>query len=1131
MKTIRVKKYHHNIGTLYLFFLALLFIPAKMNAQKSIYATVIQHESCDEKDGVAQVFLPDNATYNIKWTYPKGGTSSGQTISGLGEGTYSVEVTSPVCPGKPLYKGTVTIQKDKPCDFPVSISVTSSWSCENQVTTLYASASGGTSPYRYSWPNQTYSTSQTGSFTVSVFVTDSKGKQSKRSQTVYVAPVQCSKDPNEIKGPAGFGESQMTAQKDKMDYTIMYENDPDFATAPASRVKITYPVGNKQNINSFRLNDFGFGPFVFTVPQNTTSYYKRLDVSDTLGVWVDVTAGIDIVNNELFWIFQSLDPQTGIEPANAQMGYLPINNSDLHNGEGYVNFSIFPSLSTITGDTVLAEASIVFDDNAAIATNIWLNIIDALPPTSSLTGSRLNDTTVSVAFSGYDDNRGSGVKNYLLYVSTNEEEYLLYGRFLPDSICTFPIEAGAKYKFFSIAEDNVGNIEAMKTTPEFEIGELKYQIMAESTPFDGGITFGSGEYAHGEPVSVKARANSGYVFTNWTLNNEVVQLDSIMNFTALRTVILLANFLPQYPVTINVNPINTGTFTGEGAYVYGDVVRVKATPEEGYKFVNWTNRGEVVSTRNEYEFPVYEITGLVANFEKQDYNVLITQNPETGGILQGDTSGVYLHSDTVKVAAAPGHCYDFADWSVNGTSVTGDTLSLAVKENLNITANYTLKSYDVQISAEPDFGGSLSGDGTRVYNCGDTLNVSAQAVTCYDFKHWTRNGTVVSNESDLDWIVTEKDTIIAHFELTQYPVKEISAFICQGDSYRFLDRELTATGVYRDTLQNRLGCDSIIELFLTVHPVSLTRITASTYEGTPYHFGGKDLTVAGIYYDTLENIYRCDSVVELTLTIESVIRTPIAASACQGTPYHFGGRNLTESGIYRDTLQAMNGWDSIVELTLTVNPVITTPLAASTCQGAAYRFGGRDLTVEGTYRDTLQTTNSCDSIVELTLTVHPNVIVNLGGDRTLDLLDSVTLTVEQGHHYLWSTGDTIHQVVINRAKVDGDTATVWVLVTNINNCIGGDTIRIIFKDKSGIDILDAKEIFVVYPNPTTGKINIEFTNPAKRDIHIYSIDGKTIYRKKHSERKVELDLAMLKIPSGTYVVSINNKEVKKIIVK
>ena len=55
-----------------------------------------------------------------------------------------------------------------------------------------------------------------------------------------------------------------------------------------------------------RLGDFGFANMVFSVPPNSASYSTRLDVRDSLGVYVDVTAGINVGNHTAFWIFQTI---------------------------------------------------------------------------------------------------------------------------------------------------------------------------------------------------------------------------------------------------------------------------------------------------------------------------------------------------------------------------------------------------------------------------------------------------------------------------------------------------------------------------------------------------------------------------------------------------------------------------------------------------------------------------------------------------------------------------------------------------------------------------------------------------------------------------------------------------------
>ena len=59
-----------------------------------------------------------------------------------------------------------------------------------------------------------------------------------------------------------------------------------------------------------------------------------------------------------------------------------------------------------------------------------------------------------------------------------------------------------------------------------------------------------------------------------------------------------------------------GTVEGAGIYEQGAEATLKATPAEGYEFVNWTSGETVVSTENPYKFTVTADVALVANFKK-----------------------------------------------------------------------------------------------------------------------------------------------------------------------------------------------------------------------------------------------------------------------------------------------------------------------------------------------------------------------------------------------------------------------------------------------------------------------------------------------------------------------------------
>lgn len=76
----------------------------------------------------------------------------------------------------------------------------------------------------------------------------------------------------------------------------------------------------------------------------------------------------------------------------------------------------------------------------------------------------------------------------------------------------------------------------------------------------------------------------------------------------------------MYQITVAANPKEGGTVTGTGSYADGSMLTISATPNEGYKFLNWKRLGSssVLSTRPTYTFRVDKKATYVAYFEKEN---------------------------------------------------------------------------------------------------------------------------------------------------------------------------------------------------------------------------------------------------------------------------------------------------------------------------------------------------------------------------------------------------------------------------------------------------------------------------------------------------------------------------------
>lgn len=195
--------------------------------------------------------------------------------------------------------------------------------------------------------------------------------------------------------------------------------------------------------------------------------------------------------------------------------------------------------------------------------------------------------------------------------------------------------------------------------------------------------------------------------------------------------------------------------------------------------------------------------------------------------------------------------------------------------------------------------------------------------------------------------------------------------ICHGDSVFIAGNYQKNTGVYQDILTNYKGCDSIVTSNLVVKPQNISYQTASICDGSGYVFGSTILTTTGLYSDTLQTFSGCDSIVELNLTVLHTANSYQTASICPSGTYTFGNATLSTSGWYSDTLQSVTGCDSIATLNLIVNTVATTILYDTIFLSEIFLFGNDSLTVAGTYSDTLWTWNGCDSVILLNLAVIP----------------------------------------------------------------------------------------------------------------------------------------------------------------
>ena len=233
-------------------------------------------------------------------------------------------------------------------------------------------------------------------------------------------------------------------------------------SAPAQRVTIQQQLDEDLDPRTFRVDDFGWGELRVELTGDQPFYQGRIDFPDDSGLVVDMTATVDVLTGIINWVFQTIDPLTGEAPLDALAGFLPPNDPQ-GVGEGFVTYSVRGRRNSLSGTRVDADATIVFDTNEPIDTPDIFNTLDAVPPTSQVEAlpPTSTDEQFPVRWSGGDDENGSGLADFTIYVSVNDgpRKVWLANTTLTEAL--YDGRSGETYAFASVARDNAGNEEAL----------------------------------------------------------------------------------------------------------------------------------------------------------------------------------------------------------------------------------------------------------------------------------------------------------------------------------------------------------------------------------------------------------------------------------------------------------------------------------------------------------------------------------------------------------------------------------------------------------------------------------------------------------------------------------------------
>ena len=247
--------------------------------------------------------------------------------------------------------------------------------------------------------------------------------------------------------------------------------------------------------------------------------------------------------------------------------------------------------------------------------------------------------------------------------------------------------------------------------------------------------------------------------------------------------------------------------------------------------------------------------------------------------------------------------------------------------------------------------------------------------------------------------------------------------ICDGETYSFNGQDLNSSGLYTANLSSLQGCDSTVNLDLTVNPVYSSFIDTTLCIGSFVQFGGQSIGTEGQHVFNLQSLSGCDSTLTINISLDSLPNI-----VCEDQEICFGESiTLVPSGANSYSWQPNQG-NLGPNGEFTISPALTT----------SYTLNGTD-------------NNNCSNSIQVSVVVNPLPVLTLGANQTSACVgDSIVLTASGAQQYDWL--EFQNDANTEQFLLAQESSWYHVIGTDINSCSVEDSIYILIHPNPSLTI-------------------------------------------------------------------------------